>query len=128
MSECEGCVHINTETVSTSYRSLEEKSCLIGWLTSKIPHSNPSSRLFLFYKIVSRRAWDCLQRCQSTYHTTHFNRKITPNKLLLEVAHVGWDPDTRNMLINEGSFRHCTLQGNGGCVYTFQILISLRAN
>lgn len=54
MSECESRVHINTEILSTSYRSLEKKSCLIGRLASKIPLGNPSSRLFPFYKIVSR--------------------------------------------------------------------------
>lgn len=58
MSEFKGCVRINTETVSTSYRSLEKKSCLIGWPASKSSLGNPSSRLFLFYKIISRRVWN----------------------------------------------------------------------
>lgn len=84
MLACESHVHINTETVSASYRSLEKKSCLIGQLASKIPLGNPPSRLFLFYKIVSRGVYNLPSEVSGIYHTTHFNSKITPNKLLLE--------------------------------------------
>lgn len=111
----QGLCPYNTETVSTSHRSLEKESCLIGWPASKIPPVILPHDFLLqnsFQKSLEFAFWGV--RAPITEHT-HSTSKIICNKWLLEGGSAGlaskrwecaysWWPF--NVLWEKSSLRH----------------------